>query len=176
MHGEIEPELKYCPACGDEYRQEIETCAACEVELLTGPAMQAMLDGNRLVNKGNRSVEIQPDESLVTVRKAQVREIKQLQHYLLERGFPSLACREEGSCARGCRGVELLLQVRMSDTSDVVAVLEEEHRHSTGLTDEENRYSEAVYSRHDPEATCPACGCRFPTTLTACSDCGLSFS
>ena len=32
----IEPDLKYCPKCDDEYRAEIEKCATCGIELITG--------------------------------------------------------------------------------------------------------------------------------------------
>ncbi|MCW5200967.1 hypothetical protein VU07_04100, partial [Desulfobulbus sp. F4] len=36
MQRTIEPELKYCPKCGDEYRAEIIACAACAVSLISG--------------------------------------------------------------------------------------------------------------------------------------------
>ncbi|MDJ0624318.1 MAG: hypothetical protein QNJ17_15225, partial [Desulfocapsaceae bacterium] len=37
----FDDELKYCPLCYDEYRAEINLCAACDVTLLSGAQMQA---------------------------------------------------------------------------------------------------------------------------------------
>ena len=39
----IESDLKYCPRCGDEYRAEIATCAACRCDLLSGRQVLAAL-------------------------------------------------------------------------------------------------------------------------------------
>jgi len=32
----FDPGLRYCPACGGEYRREISRCAACGLALVTG--------------------------------------------------------------------------------------------------------------------------------------------
>lgn len=176
MNLPIEPDLKYCPQCADEYRAEIEKCAACGLELLTGVQMQALLE-SRGQKKVPRSLEIFPDEPMTTIRKGPVLQMKQLQTYLLEQGIPSLAVKESPeNCSKGCRGAELLLQVRTSDLREVAAALEQEHRKSTGLADHDTSLVGAVYNVQAKEATCPACGFQFPTSSTTCPDCGLCFA
>ncbi len=172
----IEPDLKYCPQCADEYRAEIVTCATCGLALLTGVQMQALLESRRQESVP-RSLEIFPDEPMTSIRKGPVLQMKQLQTYLLQQGIPSLAVKEGlENCNTGCRGAELVLQVRTSDLREVVAALEQEHRQSTGLSDHDTSLAGAVYNVHEKEATCPACGYQFPTSLTSCPDCGLCFA
>jgi len=171
----IEPELNYCPQCQDEYRAEIRTCASCGVALLTGLEMQA-----RTAVQGAAtspcSLEIFPDEPMTTIRKGQVLAIKQLQAFLLTEGIPSLATKESPeNCTKGCRGVELLLQVRTSDLREVAAALEREHRQATGLADHDTSLAGAVFDVAVQEAVCPACGFCFATSATSCPDCGLCF-
>jgi len=175
MHMNIEPDLNYCPQCRDEYRAEILTCAACGVALLTGVEMQA-----RMAAPGEetspRSLEIFADEPMTTIRKGQVLAIKQLQAYLLAEGIPSLATKESPeNCTKGCRGVELLLQVRTSDLREVAAALDQEYRQTTGLADHDTSLAGAVFDVAVQEAVCPACGFRFATSSTSCPDCGLCF-
>ena len=176
MNQTIEPDLKYCPHCADEYRAEIQTCATCSAELLTGVQMQAQLEACRQ-KKTQRSLEIFPDEPMTTIRKGPVMEMKQLQSFLLQQGIPSLATKESPeNCTKGCRGVELLLQVRTSDLHEVVTALEQEHRQTTGLSDHDTSLAGVVYNVHVEEATCPACGFRFSTRSATCPDCGLCFA
>jgi hypothetical protein len=175
MNLTIEPDLKYCPECNDEYRAEIQTCVTCGVALLTGVEMQARLEAHQQ-KKASRSLEILPGEPMTTIRKGQVLQMKQLQSYLLQHGIPSLAIKESPeNCSQGCRGSELLLQVRTSDLPEVVTALEQEHRQTTGLSDHDTSLAGAVYNVQAEEATCPACGFRFPTRSTTCPDCGLCF-
>lgn len=171
----IEPDCNYCPQCRDEYRAEIRTCASCGLALLTGLEMRA-----RMAAPGEeaspRSLEILVDEPMTTIRKGQVLTIKQLQAYLLAQGIPSLATKESPeNCTKGCRGVELLLQVRTSDLREVAAALDREHRQTTGLADHDTSLVGAVFDVAVEEAVCPACGFRFATSSTSCPDCGLCF-
>ena len=172
----IESDLKYCPRCGDEYRAEIATCAACRCDLLSGRQVLAAL-----VRQAGAAAPaanpIRPGEPLVAVRKGPVLQIKQLRDDLLRQGIPALAGTENGvACATGCRGAEVLLQVRESDLPAVMAVLAMEYQQSTGLADHDLSLVGEVYDAGAEEATCPACGCRFATSLTACPDCGLCFA
>lgn len=172
----IEPDLKYCPQCNDEYRAEIKTCAVCGLELLTGVQMQARLDAS-LQRKAARTMEILPSDPMTTVRKGSVLVIKQLQSYLLEQGIPSLAIKESPeNCSKGCRGGELLLHVRTSDLQDVMVALEQEYRQTTGLSEHDTSLAGSVYNAQAEEATCPACGFRFSTRSPTCPDCGLCFA
>lgn len=172
----IEPDLKYCPQCHDEYRAEIQTCVSCNVALLTGVEMQALQDAQqqKIVS---RSLEIRPEDPLTTIRKGPVMQMKQLQSYLLQHRFPSLALKESPeNCTQGCRGAEILVQVRTSDLQEVLKVLEKEYRQTTGLAEHDTRLAGAVYNIHAQEAVCPACGFRFPTASPVCPDCGLRFA
>ena len=173
MNRNPDPDLNYCPQCNDEYRAEVDVCAACGIKLLSGAQMLAKL-GTRQLQQSSPSLEILPDEPLLTVRKGPVLQIKDLQAYLLRCGVPSLAGKESGGQC-GCRGAELLLQVRESDLPEVMTALEQEYVQSTGLADHDTRFVGAVYNDEAAEAVCPACGCRFSTTSTACPDCGLCF-
>jgi hypothetical protein len=173
MNRTIDPDLQYCPSCNDEYRADIRACAACGIDLLSGKqmlALQAERDQRNL-----RPLEIDSDEALRTVRKGSVPQIKELQAYLLRRGIPSLAVKESaGSC--GCRGAELLLQVREPDLGDALTALEQEHRQSTALSDHDVCFTDEVFNPEEPEAVCPACGHRFSTSSAICPDCGLCFA
>ncbi len=176
MQLRIDPELKYCPQCKDEYRAEIETCAACDIELLAGIRMQELLD-NVLQRRAERSMDIKAEDELVTIRKGPALQIKQLQTYLKNLAIPSLAVVEgDAGCNKGCCGTELLLRVRMNDAQEVVSALEQEHRQSTGLADHDISYADSVYNLNAEEVTCPACGFRFATGSTTCPDCGLCFA
>ena len=88
---------------------------------------------------------------------------------------PSLVAKEPGA-ACGCRGVEVLLQVREDDLAEVLRVLALEHWESTGLADHDTCPVDAVYNPEEGEAVCPACGSRFSTSLAECPDCGLCFA
>ncbi len=175
MELRIEDELKYCPGCRDEYRAEIETCAACNLQLLTGTAMRALLE-EKQQGRAGRSTEISPDDELVDIRKGPVMQMKELQQVLAAQSLPSLTVKEASGCGKGCCGTDLVLRVRMADIQDVMAILEEEHIRSTGLSDHDTSHAGAVFNTHAEQATCPACGCTFPTTTPTCPDCGLCFA
>jgi hypothetical protein len=109
---------------------------------------------------------------LVEVRRGPILQIKALQAHLLEAGLASLIGAENGGGC-GCRGPEVILQVREQDLNAVMVVLAEEYRQSTGLAGHDIRFAAAVYDDQTEEALCPACGFRFSTRETACPDCGL---
>jgi len=81
----IDPELKYCPQCRDEYRAEIVLCAACGVELLSGRQFLEIEERKKSRSAG-RAMEISPDDELVDIRSGPVLDIKQLQFFLKARG------------------------------------------------------------------------------------------
>ena len=170
---DIDPECNYCPACHDEYRPEITTCAACGVALESSAALRARLDRQRT----GRPEPIGPDEPLVLVRRGPLGQIRQLQALLEANGLAAVACADgPAGCRTTCRGAELLLQVRAADLAEVHALLDEEHRRTTVLTDYDPSLADEVFDAGRNEATCPACGCRFPTSSSTCPDCGLSFA
>lgn len=168
----IDPEFNYCPSCREEYRADIATCADCGIALISGHQMRTLHGAGA---RPGRSMVIAEAEPVCTVRKGGLQAIKELQTYLHQQGLPSLVVKEPGA-ACGCRGVEVLLQVREDDLAEVLKVLAREHWETTGLADHDACSVDAVYNPEAGEALCPACGCRFSTNLAECPDCGLCFA
>ncbi len=171
----IDPELKYCPSCNDEYRAEITTCVACAVELLSGIQMQELVE-QKQQKKASRNMTLNPDDEMVNIRKGPVMQMKELQFMLERKGIPSLAVKDGSNCGKGCCGTDLIVQVRMSDVQEVLAILEQDHVQSTALSDHDTTHTGAVFNTAAENATCPACGCSFPTSQAECPDCGLCFA
>ncbi|CAK8721882.1 DUF2007 domain-containing protein [Candidatus Electronema halotolerans] len=176
MKRTIDPELKYCPQCGDEYRVEIDRCAVCAVTLLDG---QSLLEQQRLAEakKGSRRLPLSPNDELVSISKGAMVEMRHLQALLERQGIPSLVVNEEGSCRSSCcGGPSLTVQVRAADLEDVQAFMVQDHIRSTALHEHDLGGAGAVFDTAADTAVCPACGCTFPTSQNACPDCGLCFA
>jgi hypothetical protein len=174
MKFRIEPEMRYCPQCQDEYRPGILVCAACGVELLSGVQMQELLDRKRGRSAG-RAAAITPEDELIDIIKGKIINVKSVQALLSREGIPSLIAGDSSSCGKGCGGTDVRLQVRKTDLPDAMAVLAREHVQTTGLTDHDTTLVDAVYDPEAGAATCPACGCTFSTANNTCPDCGLCF-
>jgi len=171
----IDPELQYCPRCRDEYRAGILLCAACGIELLSGRRMLEIME-QKSNRHAARSREITEQDELVDILKGKVINIKSVQSLLKREGFPSLLAGDSSSCcAKGCGGGEVRLQVRRDDLREVMEILAREHMHSTGLSDHDAGFVDAVYNPEAQSAVCPACGCSFSTQSRSCPDCGLCF-
>ena len=175
MNRIIEPDLKYCPSCNDEYRAEILTCVDCNIELITGTQMKE-LEELKEKKKAGRTMLISPDDELVSIRKGPVIQMKELQIMLERNGIPSLAVNDDKSCGQGCCGSDMIVQVRMSDVQEVMSILEQDHVRSTGLEEHDTSHAGAVFNTAAENAICPACGHNFPTTQGTCPDCGLCFA
>ena len=171
----IDDNLKYCPRCQEEYRAEIETCVDCNITLLSGVDMKALL-AEKVVARNKGSMEIKPDDELVDIRRGALLQMKELQNLLAQHGLPALVVKDEQGCGQGCCGPELLLRVRRADIQAVITVLEEEHIRTTALHAHDTSHANAVFNTHAEQATCPACGNTFPTSQTTCPDCGLCFA
>ncbi|MDW7771762.1 MAG: hypothetical protein SCH71_02625 [Desulfobulbaceae bacterium] len=174
MKFRIEPDLKYCPQCQDEYRANVEMCVSCSVALLTGREILE-IEERRKEKKANRSMHIQPDEELVDIRKGSILEIKQVQALLARQGFPSLIAGDSKSCGKGCRGTEVLLRVRGEDIKEILAIFQKEYIQATALHEHDVSYVDAVYNPAAGKTTCPACGYTFTSQDNCCPDCGLCF-
>lgn len=109
-HG-IDPELNYCPACGDEYRADIDTCAVCNIALISGPDKLAGLQAAQQAF-GARSMEITPEDELVNIRKGPLKDMKALRRLLAAERIPALLAGDEDGCGKGCCGPELYLQIK----------------------------------------------------------------
>ena len=169
-----EPDLKYCPRCGDEYRAEIERCAVCGVELLLGSAMQALKAGKE-VQRERRVGELTPEDDLVVIHKASLTDIRHLEELLRHERIACLVAGDDQSCGKGCCPTTFYLQVRREDARDAVGVIQALHARNTALHHHDTSHSHGVFNADAGEATCPACGHTFPTAFTTCPDCGLCF-
>ena len=170
----IEPDLKYCPKCNDEYRAEIETCAVCGVDLITGRQKIEMEEARRKKLK-NRSVELSPDDDLVFVRRGPLTDMQHLADLLEEEKIGTLIAGDDKSCGQSCCPSVYYLCTRREDAMEALHIIEEDHKRTTGLAYHDDTDDAAVFNPYAGEAKCPACGHAFPTTQTTCPDCGLSF-
>lgn len=170
----IDPELKYCPQCNDEYRAEIERCAECGVALLSGADMLAVVNRAN-ERKNSRSGEIGPDEDIVAIHKGQLNEIRAMEPELRAENIGYLITGEGSSCKKGCCPSTFLLQVRRPDAPDAFAVVQAHLERTTALNHHDLSSCDTVFNPEAGLATCPACGFEFQTTTTTCPDCGLCF-
>lgn len=170
----IDPELKYCPECGDEYMPEALQCAACDIELLTGARLIELQEERRRMLE-NRGKEITAEEEVVDIRKGAVFEMKQWQARLQGEGIASLLASDDQGCGKKCCGPEVILRVRKSDAGEVARIFSRDYVESTGLKDHDIRHVDAVFHDEAEETICPACGFTFGTSSTTCPDCGLCF-
>jgi len=167
---DIDPELQYCPRCGDEYRAEMRTCAACTVELVSGQALLAAVKPQAPA----QVVEIGVDEPVAALRSGPLPQMKELLAALRKRGVAGRLSKPDGG-ACGCKGPEVVLEVRQAEAQAAMAVLAEDYWQTTGLAEHDTRFAGAVFDEQAEETLCPACGTRFSTSETTCPDCGLCF-
>jgi len=171
----IDPELKYCVQCNDEYMPHIETCGVCGMKLLSGQEMLAREEArNRKLS--SRPARITADDDLVSIRQGALQDMKHMEVLLQAERIPALLVGDESSCGKGCScATSFILQVRREDAQDALMVLSEEFRKSTALDSHDITHADSVYNPLALEVTCPACGHRFPPAAGACPDCGLQF-
>jgi len=172
----VDPEMNYCPVCNDEYRGDIEKCAVCEIELIPGSEKLAEMQKREHV-LASRSMEISVEDELVTLRKGQLKDIKQLKKLLAQERIPAILAGDEQSCGKGCCGQEMYLQTRLSDVESAMAVLNQDFLTSTSLSSHDLTHADAIFVQGAESSVCPGCGCRFsPDAEMNCPECGLSFS
>jgi ribosomal protein L37E len=169
----IDPDLKYCLECNDEYRAEIEKCAACGIGLITGLQKIAMEEERQKLLEG-RCADLSPDDDLVAIRRGPLTDMRHLSDLLNGENIGTLLAGDENSCSKNCCPSVYNLLVKREDGMDALHIVEEEHKRVTGLEQHECFNGDAVFNPHANEAQCPACGHSFPTTHTTCTDCGLS--
>lgn len=172
---EIDPELKYCPRCNDEYRAEIVQCAACGIPLLSG-AEVLKRQGDVRSRRENRRRAIGPEDDIVALHKGDMQEIKRIEAELRREKIATLLVGEGGgSCGKGCCGTSLYLHVHRDDAADAVAVIQSYIDRTTAISHHDLSHCDEVFNPEKVQACCPACGFRFQTSSTVCPDCGLCF-
>ena len=168
----IEPDLKYCPNCNDEYMPHIEKCAACAVLLISGRQVVELAAAHEQ-KLAARAVELTADDEIVAIRRGPLADMKHLESLLQRERISTLIAGDESSCTKGCCPSSFFLQVRSDDVAEAMAVLAEDFRRATALDHHDTAGIDKVYDPTAALASCPACGCTFSTSSTVCPDCGL---
>ena len=169
----FEVHYKYCPHCRDEYRAEIEVCAACQVELKTGEEMISLEKGRSEKVRG-RTGELNADDDLVSVRRGPLAEMKAYEKLLQNDKIGSMLVGDESSCGKGCCPGSFDLVVRREEARDALQIIETEIRRTAVIDHGGTENGDAVFDPLSAENTCPACGHLFRGG-TECPDCGLCF-
>jgi hypothetical protein len=171
----IDPQLKYCVQCNDEYMPQRETCGVCGMKLLSGQEMLAREEARKR-KLSNRASRITAADDVVPIRQGPLQDMKHMEALLQSEGIPALLIGDESSCGKGCScATSFLLQVRREDVQDALMMLAEEFRRTTALDSHDITYADSVFNPLAPEVICPACGHRFPPAAGSCPDCGLQF-
>ncbi len=172
---DVDTSMNYCPSCGDEYLPEIKDCVACGISLISGAEKLARLK-DKLARLSARSMDILPEDEMVTIRRGNLMDIKNIQKLLAAEKIPANIVTEDGDCGGGCCSPFMNLQIRVIDQDEAMRVLAEDFVRSTGLDNHDLSHAEAVFDQRAKETVCPACGCKFSPTIGACPDCGLCFA
>lgn len=86
---DIEEDCNYCPQCGDAYRAEIKTCAACSVALISGSEKLAALSPDETASPPH-DMSISADDELVTIQEGKLGQLKTTRHLLKAAFIPSI--------------------------------------------------------------------------------------
>lgn len=170
-----EAELKYCPQCQDEYRADIEKCAACALTLITGAEMVAMRNQSQQA-RNNRQGALTADDDIVTIHQGALADLKKLEKAFERENIGMMIVGDEGGCNKGCCPSTFSLQVRREDAPAAYALVQEDFRLLTGIDEHDTSHCQAVFNPDASHANCPACGFEFETSTTTCPDCGLCFA
>lgn len=171
----IDPELKYCPSCNDEYMPHIATCVACKTELLAGEEMLAREEARKRRFEA-RSSSITDQDQLVNLRQGSLAEMKHAEALLQKEHIPTLLVGDEKSCGKGCGcASNFILQIKQEDVKDALGILADEFRRTTALDHHDISHVDSIFDPLAAEVVCPACGYQFPPSTGACPDCGLQF-
>jgi hypothetical protein len=169
----IDPELKYCPKCKDEYRSEIVICGVCEAPLLTGAeilARQRAGAEKRAARKG----ELCESDDLVSVRRGPLGEMRTYEQLLGAEGIAVMLAGDDKSCGKGCCPSNFDLLVRREEGAEALQLIEAEIRRTARIDTDSADHHGAVFHDQAAETVCPACGHKF-SPASACPDCGLCF-
>ncbi len=170
----IDPELKYCPNCKDEYREEFSTCASCNKELILGKELVSSV--NSLGQETIIPTTINDDDTLAVLLKGSLLDMKNMKRQLEKAAIPAILAKDESNCGKGCCGTEMFLHIREEDISKAASVINSEFEKTTELHQYDLSTADAVFDQGAAMTTCPACGFQFMPTSSTCPDCGLQFA
>ncbi len=169
-------DLKHCPQCGDEYRQEFSHCAACRCELAAGGKQRGNKTGDER-SRDDRDLQISPDDEMLAMRRGSLAEMKTTQRLLRKKFVASLLAEDRSGRGGGCGNAKMFeLSVKKQEAALVQQILAEDYKRTTALDEHDSLPAAAVvFDQRLAQANCPACGCQFKTDDRACPECGLCF-
>ena len=169
----IDPTMRYCQHCDDEYMPQIEKCGVCGADLISGTELLSHRQG-RESKLAARLGDLTANDEIVTIFTAKVEEVKRIERLLKPENIGTLIVGDENSCGKGCCGGNLELRVRVQDARDAMEIIEKDLDRTT-VIHEHKAFADHGFNQEAGEHTCPACGTIFPTSNTTCPDCGLCF-
>jgi hypothetical protein len=110
--------------------------------------------------------------NFVKVAILALEDAKRLEKDLNSKGINCKLAHNEQTCTRGC-SVTVELQVEERDLQKWVTFQEGQVKNNIESADYDESLLEAQFDPSAEEATCPACGFKFPTSSSECPDCGL---
>lgn len=183
MITEIDPEMRYCLQCNDEYMPERTTCGVCGAALLSGAEMKNQRQ-SRSQQAASRKGALTPDDDIITIFKASLLDVKRLEQQMREENIGTLIWSDKSgcgkSCGKSCGGSDLELQVRREDVQAALAVIEADFKRQTASEGVHDAVADYGFDPEGEENSCPACGCSFSVNTQGgealtCPDCGLCF-
>ncbi len=177
---EIDPEMRYCVKCKDEYMPEMTNCGVCGLPLVSGSEMRQQQQTSRQQAK-NRKGALTPEDEIITIFKAALSDCKRIERQLQQENIGTLIFGEKssGGCGKGCCGSgEMEVKVRREDAQAALAIVEEDFKRQTASHDGHSAVADYVVDPESSENVCPACGTPFSPSAgqpLTCPDCGLCF-
>ncbi|MGI5862506.1 MAG: hypothetical protein ACOX6T_10680 [Myxococcales bacterium] len=160
--------MPFCPSCHSEYREGIERCAHCELELVAElPETDAQ--------KSERLRELADKNEAAHIARASYAEACQMVELLQSRGVDAMVSGDPSSCGKGGHCAHFLVSVLPEDVRAAAAVLQDEFRKLVDANEECQGANPDAVVDFDAEGAhaCPACGTTFEGTKDECPECGL---
>jgi hypothetical protein len=96
----IDPDLRYCPECEDEYQASIKRCVSCDRVLISGAEKLENLSLQELAFNG-RLMNINVQHECVVIRNGKLRDLKLLQILLETERIPTIISGESAGGGKG---------------------------------------------------------------------------
>ena len=173
MDFKIDPTMRYCLNCDDEYMPEIMQCGVCGADLISGEELLAQ-KRNYKDQRASRLGKLTAADDIITIFKAALYEVKRIEQYMKAENIGTLIVGDDDSCGKGCCGGGVELKVRVQDAPAAMAVIEADLDQTTA-SHEHGAFADYGFDQAEAEHICPACGTDFVGNGSTCPDCGLCF-